>query len=153
MSRVAYSFKYCLVDHFATRFFISRFFRHDLQRFVDQSLALIYLRIMTKECRRRICRFSHVGLSEIRLMRFFCRGEIRRGKISVWCIEISREKYFCRVQICSINFFCVILCYVKVEEISNWNIFSIFDSSNKIYRDEFKFFELKELSDNKYRII
>lgn len=40
-----------------------------------------------------------------------------------------------------------------MEEISNWNIFSIFDSSNKIYRDEFKFFELKELSDNKYRII
>lgn len=53
-------------------------------------------------------------------MRFFCRGEIRRGKISVWCIEISREKYFCRVQICSINFFCL-LYYVMLK----WKRFRI----------------------------
>lgn len=62
---------------FATRFFISRFFRHDRQRFIDQSFANILTNhgkgMSSKDM--PIC----VGTSEeIRLMRFFCRGEIRR---------------------------------------------------------------------------
>lgn len=63
-----------------------RFFRH------ESSTNLIYLRIMAKECRRRIRRFSYVAISEINLMRFFCRGEIRRGKISR---DIAREFLSC----------------------------------------------------------
>lgn len=62
---------------FATRFFISRFFRHDRQRFIDQSFANILTNhgkgMSSKDM--PIC----VGTSEeIRLMRFFCRGEIRK---------------------------------------------------------------------------
>lgn len=117
VSRVPYSFfKYCLVDHFATRFFISTIFPPRIAN--DSSTNLIYLRIMAKECRRRIRRFSYVAISEINLMRFFCRGEIRRGKISR---DIAREFLSCSC-ICSINFFYVILRYVvNVGEIETFS--------------------------------